>query len=125
MLLQGPPVILTLADQVEEVAATKCQLEGGQLVEDATQRPDVSLVVVRDAPHHLRGHVYRSPTVGLGHVSSLVQGLRDAKVTNLQLLIRGQEYVGRLEVSVEDVEFMNVMDSGDHLPEPPHHMIFW
>ena len=46
MLLQWPPVILSPADQLDEVAATKCQLEGGQLIEDTAQGPDISLVVV-------------------------------------------------------------------------------
>ena len=32
MLLQRPPVILGPADQLDEVAATEGQLEGGQLV---------------------------------------------------------------------------------------------
>ena len=35
MLLQRPPVILGPADQLDEVAATKGQLEGGQLIQDA------------------------------------------------------------------------------------------
>ena len=46
MLLQRPPVILGPADQLDEVAATKGQLEGGQLIQDAAQGPHISLVVV-------------------------------------------------------------------------------
>ena len=46
MLLQWPLVILSPADQLDEVAATKCQLEGGQLIEDTAQGPDICLVVV-------------------------------------------------------------------------------
>ena len=53
MLLQGPPVILSPADQLDEVAATKCQLEGGQLIEDAAQGPDISFVVVGNTTQYL------------------------------------------------------------------------
>ena len=53
MLLQGPPVILSPADQLDEVAATKGQLEGGQLIEDAAQGPDISFVVVGNTTEDL------------------------------------------------------------------------
>ena len=53
MLFQGPPVILSPADQLDEVAATKGQLEGGQLIEDAAQGPDISFVVVGNTTEDL------------------------------------------------------------------------
>ena len=53
MLLQGPPVILSPADQLDEVAATKGQFEGGQLIEDAAQGPDISFVVVGNTTEDL------------------------------------------------------------------------
>ena len=65
MLLQGPPVILSPADQLDEVAATKGQLEGGQLIEDAAQGPDVDLIAVALLAEDLGGDVVWSPTQGL------------------------------------------------------------
>ena len=53
MLLQRPPVILGPADQLDEVAATKSQLEGGQLIQDAAQGPHISLVVVWHSSQNL------------------------------------------------------------------------
>ena len=53
MLLQSPPVILGPADQLDEVAATKGQLEGGQLIQDAAQGPHISLVVVWHSSQNL------------------------------------------------------------------------
>ena len=53
MLLQRPPVILGPADQLDEVAATKGQLEGGQLIQDAAQGPHISLVVVWHSSQNL------------------------------------------------------------------------
>ena len=53
MLLQGPPVILGPADQLDEVAATKGQLEGGQLIQDAAKGPNISLVVVGNSTQDL------------------------------------------------------------------------
>ena len=53
MLLQGPPVILSPADQLDGVAATKGQVAGGQLIAAAAQGPDISRVVVGNTTEDL------------------------------------------------------------------------
>jgi len=56
-----------LASQAAHVVRVKRRLAGDHLVEQAAERPDVGLGVVRLVLPQLRGHVVRSADLGLGH----------------------------------------------------------
>src|SRR5262249_57899263 len=79
---------------------------GGQLVEDGAQRVDVRgrAGLFGAAGGLLGGHVGRRAQDGArGGQRRLVQPPRQAEVSYLRRAILGEQDVGRLEVSVDDV----------------------
>jgi hypothetical protein len=76
--------------------------ERGELEEEAPERPDVGLVVVRLLVHLLRRHVERRPDVGVRKVRLRREHAGKAEVAEFEALGLVDEDVGGLDVAVED-----------------------
>mmetsp|Transcript_60896 Transcript_60896/g.154735 ORF Transcript_60896/g.154735 Transcript_60896/m.154735 type:complete len:209 (-) Transcript_60896:408-1034(-) len=92
------------------------------LVEHATQRPHVTLVIVGLPLADLGRHVVRRPQHRHRDGRSVVQHPGDAKVTDLHnFVIPGQQHVGGLQVPMENLEHVRVGDAVKHLSEEAKH----
>lgn len=91
--------------------------EGAQFVEDAAEGPDVALVVVGLLFAKLGRQVVGCANNGVGHVVGLGEALGDSEVSDLDLVGFAEEHVDGLDISVEDLEGVQVVEAQRHLDE--------
>lgn len=86
-----------------------CRLErcpqGRNLVNDASEGPDVTLFVILLVTDLLRAHVVGGADVGVREDRLCAHHARQAKVTQLHVIIDVQKDVTWLEISMEDFAF--------------------
>lgn len=95
-----------------------------QLVENHSQRPHVALVVVPLSAGHFRCHEEWRPHNR--HVHLLVQthvgaNLGDAKVRQLQTIVRVDQHVSRLQVPVDNLALVQILQRFRHVTILGHH----
>ena len=105
-------------------------LQSAQLVEDTSQRPDITLVVVGFFFAKLGRKVVGCTDYSVRKVGCLVEHLSHAQVAYLNLILLRQKHVDGLDVSVEDLVAVQVVHAQAHfnkeLPDlaltqlPPH-----
>jgi len=118
VLAAGDRIILptyNFEDERALVVAFEGVLEGAHFVEDAAEGPDVAFVVVGLLLTELRRQVVRRPHHRMRKVRSLVQHLSHPQVSNLYLVIFGEEHVDGFDVSVEDLVGVEVLQAEAHL----------
>lgn len=91
--------------------------ESAQLIEDAAQRPDITLVVVGLLLAELRGQIVRGADDGVREVCGLVEELGHTQVSDFDLVLSSEEHVYGLDVSVEYFVRVQVLNSEAHLKE--------
>eukprot|EP00964_Phaeocystis_antarctica_P029280 scaffold16501_cov72-Phaeocystis_antarctica.AAC.6 len=92
--------------------------EGHQLVNDASERPDVAFVAADTTVPHLRADVDRASIVALARLVGLVNHDGAPQVTNLDDAVLGDEDVGWLDVTVDHTEGVHVVEREDELCDP-------
>ena len=85
--------------------------QGTHLVEDATERPDVTLAIVWLITPHFRTCVVRSARLRV--TETFLNDLTDIKVSKFGLHVLKEEQIRTLHVSVENPAHMEC-------PQPPH-----
>ena len=108
-------------------------LKGAKFVEYASQRPNVTFVVVRLFFTKLRAQIIWSSNNRMSHVLSLIQKLSHTEISNLDLVVFAQEHVDRFNISMQDLICMKVPQPKTHLYEKlpqlafiqwPSHLLF-
>jgi hypothetical protein len=83
------------------VICPKGGMQRSYLVEDAAQRPDIALGVIRHVAPNLWRCIIRCPC--LRHTKAMLRDLRDIEITELSMvafLFGAQKYVGALEITM-------------------------
>mmetsp|Transcript_21983 Transcript_21983/g.41173 ORF Transcript_21983/g.41173 Transcript_21983/m.41173 type:complete len:283 (+) Transcript_21983:51-899(+) len=88
-----------LRNLVPRVRSAEGRLPSIHLGEDASDRPDINLLVVGIADHDFRGTVPPRDHI-VGHLSVLVDPTRETEVTDFECGVGVEEEVGRLEVAM-------------------------
>ena len=92
--------------------------ECAKLVEHDAHRPHIGLVAVGLGLDDLGGQVVGRPHHCAGLLDGVTQHLGDAEVADLDDALLGQEDVGSLDVSVDDLAIVDVLHSQAHLGKP-------
>ena len=111
-------------NQSKQIFCVKGVFERAELVQNATQGPNIRLVGVRFILAHLGGHVVRCSLDRHGMVLGALQHLRDTKVTQLHRIALGQENVLRLNIPMQNLTTVNVIEGKAQLDEPVHDFSF-
>lgn len=90
------------------VLGSEWGLEHAHFVQDATQGPDVTFIIIRFFVPDLGGGVVRSS--GLSHGEGVLQVLGHIEVSNFGISVV-EEYVGGLDVPVDDVLVVKLAES--------------
>lgn len=91
-----------------------------ELIEDDSNRPEISLKAIRKTRHYFRGHVENSTTGGF---SCIFYHLCESKVANLAgigvIFVSEEKNVLGLEIAVHDIATMNGLGSVQYLRKYP------
>lgn len=104
-VLGGDPVVLAGLDlhgETEVAVSFERRPERGHFVHDATERPDVRLLVVLLLVDLLGRHVVRRAHMGLGKLGLAVHDPRQAEVADLGVVVGVKKNVAGLKVAVQD-----------------------
>ena len=96
-------------------------LERAQLDERHAERPDVRLLIVGLARAQLGREIARRAHEGGGEVGGAGEHARDAKVADLDRVVRAQEDVVRLDVAVHDMVCVDRMKTEEQLKHVSPH----
>ena len=115
-----------LVDQRRRIGAAERQATGEHLVEHHAERIQVGLVIQRIALDLLRAHVGRGPQAvdeGRIDVDVFLDVERQAEIHQLDLVVLGDQHVGRLDVAVHDATPVRVIQRHRDLEDDPHHAV--
>mmetsp|Transcript_31688 Transcript_31688/g.94138 ORF Transcript_31688/g.94138 Transcript_31688/m.94138 type:complete len:283 (+) Transcript_31688:436-1284(+) len=112
-----------LHDQRLEIRGVEGDTIRGHLVQDAAHGPDVGTPVVGLPEADLGAQVVGCADLRLCASRRALHDLRDAEVTDLDVVALGEEEVARLEVAMDDVHVVDVLQREDCLSEPAEHQI--
>ena len=97
--------------------------EGDHLIEDAPERPDVRLLVVRLLLADFGREVVGRADGGLRAVVGVLEHAGNSEVTDLNLSVLRHENVLGLEVSVQNLAVVDVLDCQRHLHKPVQNLV--
>ena len=104
-------------------ATIKWRLQGTNLIEKNTQRPHVTLEVVRGVLYDLRREVVRCSDNCLCYLGGRLQDFGDTKVTKLDYPLLCQEYILTLQIAMQYLPVMDVLNGKAYLSEPAKYHI--
>ena len=107
-----------LEDQAFHRVSIKGMSQSDHLVQDATQWPNIWLLVVRLLLADLWREVVWCADSCLGTVVSVLEDTCNAEVSDLDLATLSHENVLRLEITVQNLPVVDVFDRKGHLDEP-------
>lgn len=100
-------------------------IQGGNLIEDAAETPDVTLLVIRFFLADLRRKVVGRADGSIGAIVGMLEDSGYAKVADLDISLGGEEDVLSLQVAMEDLLIMDVVHGKCHLDQPGHDLMLW
>lgn len=92
--------------------------ESDDFIQDATQWPDIWLLVVGFFLANFRREVIRSSDCSLCVIISALEDASDSKIPDFNFTPRSQENILGFEIPVKDFAVMNVFQSKANLDEP-------
>ena len=98
--------------------------QSDHLVQDATQGPDIRLLIVRLFLANLRGQVIWCSNSCLSAVIGMLENSCDTKVTDFDRAILVHENVLCFEISMKNFSVVNMLDGQGHLNEPVEDLVF-
>ncbi len=76
------------------------------MIQDNSERPDISLSRIGLAFDHFRGEVKRGAYKAFGSQYSSVHGFRNAKISDFDFTVFGQENICPFEISVNNLSIL-------------------
>jgi hypothetical protein len=98
--------------------------QSDHFIQDATERPNVTLLVVGLFLTNLWREVVGRADSGLGTVIGVLENSRDTEVTDLDLIRLCHKNVLGLQITMQDLSIVNVLDRQTHLDKPVKDLIF-
>jgi len=93
------------------------------LVEDATEGPDITFLVIRLFLADFRREVIGRADGCLGAIISMLEDSSDAEIADFNLTALSHEDVLRLQVTMQDLAVMDVLNGEGHLDEPVEDLV--
>ena len=110
-------------DEAFHVLGVEGVVESGDLVENASETPNIRLLVVRLFLADLRREIVGSADGSIGAVVGVLQYSGDAEVSNLDVSLRSEEDVLGFQIAMQDLFVMDVIHCQGHLHQPCHYLL--
>lgn len=117
-------LLQNLQHQSLHAIGVKSVIQSQHFIQNASQTPNVTLLIIGFLLADLRREVVRSANGSLRFVVSVLEHSGNAKVSNLDLVLAGQEDVLRLQISVQYSSVVHMLDGQTDLHEPVQHLLF-
>lgn len=106
-----------------DVAGLEGRLADQHGVQDDAHAPHVHLVAVASLPQNLRSNVVRSAAQSALALTLKRHLARQSKVSDLEVVARGEEEVAKLQVAVDHVLRFHVLDGVQQLVHEAAHIL--
>ena len=117
-------ILHNLENESKQIFCVKGVFKGAELIQDATQSPDIRLVGVRFILAHFWRHVVWCTLHRHCMVLRALKHLRNTEIAQLNRIALGQENVLRFNIPMQNLTTVDVIKGKAQLHEPVHDFSF-